>query len=165
MIPFNKAVLAGNEFKYIKNAYDKGKLSGDGHYTVKCHEWLQNNLKTHNALLTHSATAALEMSAILLDIKPGDEIIMPSYTFVSTANAFVMSGAIPVFVDINPDTLCIDEICVEKAISKKTKAIVVVHYAGISPNMKIILSLARKNNIVLIEDATGAFYQNTKIDI
>ena len=120
--------------------------------------------KTHNALLTHSATAALEMSAILLDIKPGDEIIM-LYTFVSTANAFVMSGAIPVFVDINPDTLCIDEICVEKAISKKTKAIVVVHYAGISPNMKIILSLARKNNIVLIEDAAQGILSNTKIDI
>mgnify|MGYP001289849976 CR=1 FL=1 len=162
MIPFNKAVLAGNEFKYIKNAYDKGKLSGDGYYTVKCHEWLKKNLNAKNALLTHSATAALEMSAILLDIKNGDEVIMPSYTFVSTANAFVMRGATPVFVDINPHTLCIDEKKIESAINKKTKAIVVVHYAGVSSEMKKILSIAKKYKIAIVEDAAQCILSKYK---
>tara|TARA_B100001121_G_C18697265_1_gene625568 strand:+ start:535 stop:1665 length:1131 start_codon:yes stop_codon:yes gene_type:complete len=153
MIPFNKAVLSGNEFNYMKMAYKKGKLSGDGYFTHKCHNWLKKNLNAQDALLTHSATAALEMSAILLDIKPGDEIIMPSYTFVSTANAFVMSGATPVFVDIDRDTLCIDENLIEEAINKKTRAIVPVHYAGISPQMHKLQKIGKKNNLTIIEDA------------
>lgn len=162
MIPFNKPFLIENEFLYIKDAIDKGILRGDGFYTKKCHEFLENLLKCKKALLTHSCTAALEMAAILLDIKSGDEVIMPSYTFVSTANAFVLRGGVPVFVDIRPDTLNIDENLIEDAITPKTKAICVVHYAGVSCEMDKIMQIAKKYNLHVVEDAAqalGSFYK------
>lgn len=163
MLPFNKPFIIENEFKYIEDAIiNKGILRGDGVYTKKCHEFLENKLNCKKALLTHSCTAALEMSAILLDLKAGDEVIMPSYTFVSTANAFVLRGAIPVFVDIKPDTLNIDENLIEQAITPKTKAICVVHYAGVACEMDKILEIAKKYNLAVIEDAAqgvGSFYK------
>lgn len=163
MLPFNKPYMIENEFKYIKDSINNGVLRGDGIYTKKCHNFLEQKLGCKKALLTHSCTAALEMAAILLDIKDGDEIIMPSYTFVSTANAFVLRGGIPVFVDIKPDTLNIDENLIEQAITPKTKAICVVHYAGISCEMDKILEIARKYNLYVVEDAAqalGSFYNN-----
>ena len=149
-IPFNKSYLAGKEFEYINQAKS---YCGDGAFTRLCHAWLQDNTGASKALLTHSCTAALEMSALLLDIQPGDEIIMPSYTFVSTANAFVLRGGIPVFVDIRKDTLNIDETLIESAITTKTKAIVPVHYAGVACEMDTILKIAKKYNIAVVEDA------------
>ena len=163
MIHFNKPFIIENEFKYIQDAIDKGILRGDGIYTKKCHEFLEQKLECKKALLTHSCTAALEMSAILLGLKPGDEVIMPSYTFVSTANAFVLRGAVPVFVDIKTDTLNINEDLIEAAITEKTKAIVVVHYAGVSCEMDKIIEIAHKYNIVVVEDAAqalGSFYKD-----
>lgn len=162
MIPFNKPFTIENEFKYIQNAIDNGILRGDGIYTKKCHQFLESKLGCKKALLTHSCTAALEMSAILLDLKPDDEIIMPSYTFVSTANAFVLRGAKPVFIDIRPDTLNIDENLIEQAITPKTKAIVCVHYAGVACEMDKIIEIAKKHNLFVIEDAAqalGSFYK------
>jgi dTDP-4-amino-4,6-dideoxygalactose transaminase len=153
MIPFNKPYLTGQENICINLAHAESKLAGDGIYTKKCHEWLEKNTQTQKALLTHSCTAALEMAAILAEIKPGDEIIMPSYTFVSTANAFVLRGGIPVFVDIRPDTLNINENLIEAAITPKTKAIVPVHYAGIACEMDTIMAIAIKHNLLVIEDA------------
>ncbi|MEY4769146.1 MAG: dTDP-4-amino-4,6-dideoxygalactose transaminase, partial [Pseudomonadota bacterium] len=137
-------------------AHFRGHLSGDGFYTKQCHHWLENHLKTNKALLTHSCTAALEMAAILIDLQPGDEVIMPSYTFVSTANAFVLRGAIPVFIDIRSDTLNIDENKIAAAITEKTKAIVVVHYAGVACEMETILAIAKKYQLWVIEDAAQA---------
>ncbi len=151
--PFNKPIMTGNELNYIKEAYNDGKFSGDGKFTERCHEWLEQNLNVKKVLLTHSCTAALEMTALLLELKPGDEVIMPSYTFVSTANAFVLRGAKPVFVDIDDKTLCLDETLVENAINKNTKAIVTVDYAGISSNYNILRDLASSHNLHLIEDA------------
>ena len=163
MIPFNKPFIIENEFKYIEDAINnKCILRGDGFYTKKCHDFLENKLNCKKALLTHSCTAALEMAAILLDLNNGDEVIMPSYTFVSTANAFVLRGAVPVFVDIRPDTLNIDENLIEKAISSKTKAICVVHYAGVACEMDKIMEIAKKYNLAVIEDAAqalGSFYK------
>ena len=130
-IPFNKPYMTGKELWYISQAHHAGQLAGDGNYTKKCHQWLEAQTSCHKALLTHSCTAALEISAILADLEPGDEVIMPSYTFVSTANAFVLRGAIPVFVDIRSDTLNLDETLVESAITARTRAIVPVHYAGV----------------------------------
>ena len=153
MIPFNNPYFSGYELDYIKQAYTNRHISGDGAFTELCSQWLEKTLGTKKALLTHSCTAALEMSAILLDIKPGDEIIMPSYTFVSTANAFVLRGGIPVFVDIRSDTLNIDESLIEEAITSRTKAIVPVHYAGIACEMDIILDIAERYNLMVIEDA------------
>ena len=153
MIPFNKPFLTGNEIKYITEAHSLGQLAGDGKFTKLCSIWLENRTGCHKALLTHSCTAALEMSAILIDIKPGDEVIMPSFTFVSTANAFVLRGGVPVFVDIRPDTLNIDESLIEAAITNKTKAIVPVHYAGISCEMDTIMEIAKKYKLYVIEDA------------
>ena len=152
-IPFNRPYLTGNEINNIRQAHEYGKLSGDGIFTRKCHKWLESNSNTTKALLTHSCTAALEMAAILLEIQPGDEVIMPSYTFVSTANAFVLRGGVPVFVDIREDTLNLDEELIERAITGRTKGIVVVHYAGVSCNMDKILSIARRYNIKVVEDA------------
>ena len=143
-IPFNKPYLTGDELKNIKKAHSIGVLAGDGFYTSKCHQWLQNNLKVKKVLLTHSCTAALEMAAILINIKKGDEIIMPSYTFVSTANAFVLRGGVPVFADIRRDTLNIDENLIARLITPKTKAIVCVHYAGIACEMDKIMKIAKK---------------------
>lgn len=152
-IPFNKPYFTGRELGYIQEAHQLGQLSGNGTFTRRCHGWLEKNTGCRKALLTHSCTAALEMAAILLDLKPGDEVIMPSYTFVSTANAFVLRGGIPVFVDIRPDTLNLDETQVEKAITPKTKAIVAVHYAGVACEMDRLLEIARRHKLRLIEDA------------
>ena len=162
MIPFNKPFVIDKEFEYIQDAINQGVLRGDGIYTKKCHKFLEEKLHCKKALLTHSCTAALEMAAILLDIKPGDEIIMPSYTFVSTANAFVLRGGVPVFVDIREDTLNIDENLIENAITDKTKAICVVHYAGVACEMDKILEIAQKYNLPVVEDAAqaiGSFYK------
>ena len=156
MIPFNKPYINGNELKYIVKAHQYGRLAGDGRFTDLCSEWLESTTGVSRALLTHSCTAALEMTALLLDIKPGDEIIMPSYTFVSTANAFALRGAVPVFVDIRADTLNIDESLIERAITERTRAIVVVHYAGVPCSMNAIMRIARMKQLAVIEDAAQA---------
>lgn len=153
MIPFNKPHMTGKELWYISQAHHRMMLAGDGFFTKRCHGWLEQQTGCRRALLTHSCTAALEMAAILADIRPGDEVIMPSYTFVSTANAFVLRGAVPVFVDIRPDTLNIDEARIEQAITPKTRAIVVVHYAGVGCEMDAILEIARRHELLVIEDA------------
>jgi len=152
-IPFNKPFMSGRELWYIAQAHTNGHLSGDGQFTKKCHAWLEQHTGTRRALLTHSCTAALEMAALLAELQPGDEVIMPSYTFVSTANAFVMRGAVPVFVDIRPDTLNIDETLIEAAITPKTRAICVVHYAGVGCEMDAIMAIADRHGLVVIEDA------------
>jgi len=161
-IPFNIPYSTGNEIKYIKNSIDNNHLSGDGYYTKKCSEWLEKNIGCNKALLTQSGTAALEMAAILCDIKSGDEIIMPSFTFVSTANAFVLRGGVPVFVDINSQTKNIDENLIENSITNKTKAIVVVHYAGFPCEMDYIMEIAKKYNLIVIEDAAQAINSSYK---
>jgi dTDP-4-amino-4,6-dideoxygalactose transaminase len=153
MIPFNKPYLTGNELEHIRQAHAQGQLSGDGEYTRRCSTWLEIRMNCPKVLLTHSCTAALEMAAILADIKPGDEVIMPSYTFVSTANAFVLRGGVPVFVDIRPDTLNLDERLVESAITPRTKAIVPVHYAGVGCEMDTIMDIASRHKLFVIEDA------------
>jgi dTDP-4-amino-4,6-dideoxygalactose transaminase len=155
-IPFNKPNMTGKEPGYITEAYANGVLAGDGPFTQNCHRWLEENTGTKKALLTHSCTAALEMAALLLDIKPGDEVIVPSYTFVSTANAFVLRGGVPVFIDIKSDTLNIDEALIEGAISPKTKAIIPVHYAGVACNMDAIMRIAEKHKLAVVEDAAQA---------
>ena len=152
-IPFNKPYMTGKELWYISQAHHLGQLSGDGPFTGKCNEWLEEQICCRKALMTNSCTAALEMAAILADIQPGDEIIMPSYTFVSTANAFVLRGAVPVFVDIRPDTLNIDESKIEAAITGKTRAIVPVHYAGVACEMDTIMAIAERHGLFVIEDA------------
>ena len=153
MIPFNKPYLVGKELEYIKNSHNYGQLAGDGTYTKKCSELLKTNTGCELALLTNSCTAALEMSAILLDIKEGDEVIMPSFTFVSTANAFVLRGAIPVFVDISPYNMNIDTDLIEKYITPRTKAIVPVHYAGFACEMDNIMRIANNYDLKVVEDA------------
>ncbi len=152
-IPFNRPYMTGRELWYIAQAHHNGALSGDGPFTAKCSRWLETQTGSPKALLTHSCTAALEMTAILAGIGPGDEVIMPSYTFVSTANAFVLRGGVPVFVDIRPDTLNIDEALIEGAITSRTRAICVVHYAGIGCEMDPIMAIARRHGLVVIEDA------------
>ncbi|MDB4793608.1 dTDP-4-amino-4,6-dideoxygalactose transaminase [Methylacidiphilales bacterium] len=152
-IPFNKPYMTGKELFNITEAHSYGMLAGDGPYTEKCHRWLERKTGAPRALLTHSCTAALEMAALLLDIQPGDEIIMPSYTFVSTANAFVLRGGIPVFVDIREDTLNLDERLIEAAITPRTRGIVVVHYAGVACEMDTIMSIARRHDLKVVEDA------------
>lgn len=162
-LPFNRPHITGRELEYIAQAHEGSQLAGDGPFTKKCHQWLEQQTGTRKALLTHSCTAALEMAALLLDIQPGDEIIMPSYTFVSTANAFVLRGGVPVFVDIREDTLNLDETLIEAAITPKTKAIVPVHYAGVSCEMDTILAIARKHQLAVVEDAAqgvGARYKD-----
>ncbi len=161
-IPFNKPYMTGKELWYIAQAHANGHLAGDGSFTKKCNGWLESRTGTHKALLTHSCTAALEMAAILADIQPGDEVIMPSYTFVSTANAFVLRGGVPVFVDIRPDTLNLDETRIEAAITEKTKAIVPVHYAGVGCEMDTILAIARRYNLLVIEDAAQGIMASYK---
>jgi dTDP-4-amino-4,6-dideoxygalactose transaminase len=162
MIPFNRPHLTGAEKEYISQAHENGQLSGDGFFTKECSNWLEANTGCSRALLTHSCTAALEMAAMLIDIKPGDEVILPSYTFVSTANAFVLRGATPVFVDIREDTLNIDEDLIEAAITHRTKAIVPVHYAGVSCNMERIMEISRTYNIPVIEDAAQSVMSSYK---
>jgi dTDP-4-amino-4,6-dideoxygalactose transaminase len=152
-IPFNKPYLVGRELEYIMQAQARGQLAGDGPFTKQCHQWIEKTSATPKALLTHSCTAALEMAALLLDIHPGDEIIMPSFTFVSTANAFVLRGGVPVFVDIREDTLNLDETKIEAAITKRTRAIVPVHYAGVACAMDAIMEIANKHKLAVVEDA------------
>lgn len=152
-IEFNRPFMTGKELEYIAEAKSGNKLAGDGPFTKKCHEWLERTVGCDKALLTHSCTAALEMAALLLDIEPGDEIIMPSYTFVSTANAFVLRGGVPVFVDIREDTLNLDERLIEAAITPQTRAIVPVHYAGVACEMDTILTIAKKHGLKVVEDA------------
>lgn len=152
-IPFNWPHMSGRELQYITEAHQNGSLAGDGPFTKRCHQWLEERVGCPKALLTHSCTAALEMTALLLDIQPGDEIIMPSYTFVSTANAFVLRGGVPVFIDIREDTLNINEQLIESAITPRTRAIVAVHYAGVACEMDTILDIARRHGLKVVEDA------------
>jgi dTDP-4-amino-4,6-dideoxygalactose transaminase len=152
-VPFNRPYMTGKELFYIARAHTEGSLAGDGPYTRLCHEFLEQRAGGAKALLTHSCTAALEMAALLLDCAPGDEIIMPSYTFASTANAFALRGATPVFVDIRSDTLNLDEALVEAAITPHTKAVVAVHYAGVGCEMDTLLDIAQRHAIKVIEDA------------
>jgi dTDP-4-amino-4,6-dideoxygalactose transaminase len=152
-IAFNKPYLCGKELQYIADAHSNACLAGDGPFTGRCHDWLEQRTGCKRALLTHSCTAALEMSALLLDIQPGDEIIMPSYTFVSSANAFVLRGGVPVFVDIREDTLNIDESLIENAITPRTRAIVPIHYAGVGCEMETIVKIAARHELMVVEDA------------
>ncbi|WP_420993382.1 dTDP-4-amino-4,6-dideoxygalactose transaminase [Cupriavidus sp. 30B13] len=151
--PFNRPYMTGKELHYIAQAHFNGQLAGDGPFTKRCHAWLERQTGSAKALLTHSCTAALEMAALLLDLEPGDEVIMPSYTFVSTANAFVLRGAKPVFIDIRPDTLNIDESLIEAALTPRTRAIVPVHYAGVACEMDTIMRIAQRHGLMVIEDA------------
>jgi dTDP-4-amino-4,6-dideoxygalactose transaminase len=155
-IPFNRPYLTGAENGYLAEALAGGKLAGDGPFTRRCRETLVQMFASRDALLTHSGTAALEMCALLLDLKPGDEVIMPSFTFVSTANAFVLRGAVPVFVDVSPETLNIDPAAIEAAIGERTRAIVVVHYAGVGCEMETIGALAARHGLAVVEDAAQA---------
>lgn len=165
-IPFNIPFSTEGELEYIIQAINNQHLSGNGEFTKKCHAWLESALGCRKALLTHSCTAALEMAAILAGCQPGDEVIMPSYTFVSTANAFVLRGGVPVFVDIRPDTLNIDESQIEAAITPKTKAIVPVHYAGVGCEMAVIMEIAQRHHLLVIEDAAqgiGSTYKGRSL--
>jgi dTDP-4-amino-4,6-dideoxygalactose transaminase len=152
-IPFNKPFVIGAELENIARAVREGHLSGDGPFTLRCHRWLEERLGAKRALLTHSCTAALEMAAILCDLEPGDEVIMPSFTFVSTANAFVLRGAVPVFVDVRSDTFNLDERLTAAAVTPRTKAIVPVHYAGVACEMDALMALARARGLLVVEDA------------
>jgi dTDP-4-amino-4,6-dideoxygalactose transaminase len=162
MIAFNKPPYTGNEEQHVLTAMRSDKISGDGPFTELCHQWFNEKIDCVKSLLTPSCTQALEMAAILIDIQPGDEVIMPSYTFVSTANAFVLRGAKIVFIDIHPDTMNIDETLIEQAITEKTKAIVPVHYAGVSCEMDAIMALASKYNLYVIEDAAQGMMSTYK---
>lgn len=162
MIKFNVPPYIGNEINYIKDAVDEQKICGDGKYTKLCNKWIEDKTKTTKALLTTSCTHATELAALLSSIQEGDEIIMPSYTFVSTADAFVLRGAVPVFVDIRPDTMNIDENKIEAAITERTRAIVPVHYAGVSCEMDKIMEIAHKYNLIVIEDAAQGVMSSYK---
>ena len=162
MIPFNKPYITGKELTYIGEAHRNGMLAGDGAFTKRCHGWLERRTGCAKALLTHSCTAALEMAALLLDIEAGDEVIMPSYTFVSTANAFVLRGAVPVFVDVREDTLNLDERLVADAITPRTRAIVPVHYAGVGCEMDAIMAVADRHGLKVVEDAAQAVMSTYK---
>jgi dTDP-4-amino-4,6-dideoxygalactose transaminase len=155
-IPFNRPSLVGREIEYLRDAVRRGQLAGDGHFTRRCSELICGLTGSPKALLTHSCTAALEMAAILCDLAPGDEVIMPSFTFVSTANAVALRGAVPVFVDIDPETLNIDPSCVARAVTPRTRAIFAVHYAGFPADMDPLAQIARANGCLLIEDAAQA---------
>lgn len=153
MIDFNRPPFTGKELDYIREAIERGKLCGDGEFTKRCSAWMREKFKVSNVMLTTSCTSALEMSAYLSGVQPGDEVIMPSYTFVSTADAFVLRGAKIVFVDIRPETMNIDETKIEAAITEKTKVIVPVHYAGVACAMNEIMAIAKKYNLKVVEDA------------
>lgn len=162
-IPYNRPFIVGKELEYISQAVmEHSHISGNGPFTRKCQTWLEQNLGCPKALLTHSCTAALEMAAILCDIQPGDEVIMPSFTFVSTANAFVLRGGVPVFVDIRPDTLNLNETLIASSITAKTKAVVPVHYAGIPCAIDEVLDIAEKKKLLVIEDAAQAYLSRYK---
>ena len=162
MIPFNIPPYLGTETEYIREAIHNHKICGDGPFTKQCHHWLEEKTGTAKALLTTSCTHALEMAALLLDIKPGDEVILPSFTFCSTADAFVLRGAKLVFVDIRPDTMNIDETKIEDAITDKTVAIVPVHYAGVACEMDTIMDIAKRHNLKVVEDAAQAVMSSYK---
>ncbi|AOT70022.1 dTDP-4-amino-4,6-dideoxygalactose transaminase [Geosporobacter ferrireducens] len=162
MIPFNKPYFSNNEYRYIKNVIDSGYVSGDHNYTQKCNEYIQQNFAVSKVLLTTSCSISLDMAAILLDLKKGDEVIMPSYNFVSTANAIVQKGAIPVFAEVTSDTLNIDPVDIERRITKRTKAIFPVHYAGVSCDMERITELAKKYKLKIVEDAAQGVYAKYK---
>ena len=161
-IPFNWPYMTGRELHYIAEAHLNGCLAGDGPFTHRCHAWLERQTGCAKALLTHSCTAALDLAALLLEVGPGDEVIMPSYTFASTANAFVLRGAVPVFVDIREDTLNLDERLVEAAISPRTRVIVPVHYAGVGCEMDAIMDIARRHGLKVVEDAAQGVTANYK---
>jgi dTDP-4-amino-4,6-dideoxygalactose transaminase len=161
-IPFNNPLTTGMELEYIRQVIASKRTAGDGSFTKQCQAWLTQQIGCQSALLTHSCTAALEMAALLADLQPGDEVILPSYTFVSTANAFVLRGAVPVFVDIRPDTLNLDETLVEAAITPKTKVIAPVHYAGVSCDMDTLKAIADHHNLLLIEDAAQGILSDYK---
>jgi dTDP-4-amino-4,6-dideoxygalactose transaminase len=161
-IPFNRASFLGNELKYIAEAIANGHISGDGPFTKKCHALLEREVGTHKALLTTSCTHALEMAALLLDLQPGDEVIFPSFTFVSTVNGFVLRGVKPVFADIRPDTLNLDEAQLERLITPATKAIVPVHYAGVGCEMDAIMAIAERHGLVVVEDNAHALFGKYK---
>lgn len=163
-IPFNKPKLSGDELEYINRAVDSGHISGNGDFTKACETLINQEVGSAASLLTHSCTAALEMASILADLKPGDEVIVPSFTFVSTASAIVMQGATPVFVDVREDTFNLNEALIEEAITERTKAIYVVHYAGVVAEMDAILTIATKHNLIVVEDAAQALgsYYNGK---
>ncbi len=162
MINFNVPPFTGKEYDYIKEAVDNQKICGDGPFTKRCNEWIEKKTGCLKALLTTSCTHATELAALLADIKEGDEVIMPSYTFVSTADAFVLRGATPVFVDVRPDTMNIDETKIEDAITDKTKAIVPVHYAGVGCEMDVITDIANRHNLLVIEDAAQGIMSTYK---
>ena len=162
MITFNVPPYTGKEMEYIRECVENQKICGDGPYTKKCHEWIEDRTHTTKCLLTTSCTHATEMAALLAGIKEGDEVIMPSYTFVSTADAFVLRGATPVFVDIRPDTMNIDENLIEAAVTDRTRAIVPVHYAGVSCEMDKIMELAEKYHLTVIEDAAQGIMSTYK---
>lgn len=161
-IPFNWPHMTGKELYYIAEAHFNGRLAGDGPFTKRCHGWLEERTGCKKALLTHSCTASLEMAALLLNIEPGDEIIMPSYTFVSTANAFVLRGGVPVFVDIREDTLNLNEHLIEEAITERTRAITAVHYAGVSCEMDTIMAISERHGLKVVEDAAQGVMANYK---
>lgn len=162
MINFNVPPYTGKEIEYIKEAVESQKICGDGRFTKECNEWIERNTKTSKCLLTTSCTHATEMAALLSDIKEGDEVILPSYTFVSTANAFVLRGAKMVFVDIRPDTMNIDEKLIEAAVTEKTKVIVPVHYAGVGCEMDVIMDIAKRHNLIVVEDAAQGIMASYK---
>jgi dTDP-4-amino-4,6-dideoxygalactose transaminase len=158
VVLFNRPFLRSREFEYIAQAIEQQQLSGGGEFTQRCERYLQSMYAAPRALLTHSCTAALEMAALLADVRPGDEVIMPSFTFVSTANAFVLRGAVPVFIDIRPDTLNIDESKIRAAITPRTRVICVVHYAGVACEMGVVCDIAREHGLLVVEDAAQAHY-------
>ncbi|MBW4467971.1 MAG: dTDP-4-amino-4,6-dideoxygalactose transaminase [Pegethrix bostrychoides GSE-TBD4-15B] len=165
-IPFNNPLITGRELEYMRQVLVSKRTSGDGVFTKQCQTWLTQQIGSKMALMTHSCTAALEMAALLADLQPGDEVIMPSYTFVSTANAFVLRGAVPVFVDIRPDTLNLDEAQVEAAITPRTKVIAPVHYAGVSCEMDSLMAIAHQHRLLVVEDAAQgilAHYKNRPV--
>ena len=162
MIRFNVPPYTGREMENVKKAVESMHICGDGEFTKKCDAWIEEKTGTKKSLLTTSCTHALELAALLADIKPGDEVIMPAYTFVSTADAFVLRGAVPVFVDIRPDTMNIDETLIEAAITEKTKCIAPVHYAGVSCEMDTIMEIAQKHNLAVIEDAAQGIMSTYK---
>ena len=162
MINFNVPPYTGKEMDYIRQCVENQKICGDGEFTRRCNEWIEKRTGTTKCLLTTSCTHATELAALLADIKEGDEVIMPAYTFVSTADAFVLRGAVPVFVDIRPDTMNIDEKLIEDAVTEKTRAIVPVHYAGVACEMDVIMDIARRHNLVVIEDAAQGIMASYK---
>ncbi len=162
MIHFNEPPFTGKEFEYMRQTVEQAHICGDGYFTKKCHAWMEERMQSPKVLLTTSCTHALEMAALLLEIRPGDEVIMPSYTFASTADAFVMRGARVVFVDIRPDTMNMDETLIEDAITERTRAICVMHYAGVACEMDTIMGLAKKYSLAVVEDAAQAVMSRYK---